>query len=496
MDQPLIIETASGHHRTAGTPTRAAHFTTDARALVVDRLSIADRDVLVEARRWTTGERGPMVDDEAELVEADLSTFVTEAVRLGAHALSVTGQAHEAKAIERILKEVADRTADSTSQAAAATEQLVQHASTVVVKAAAEARETITQADAQSRKEIITAVSAAKSDLNAEVNRIFGGESPELLERLRPLLDRFGSNLDKQMREGSTELLEKVAKQFDPSDPTSPMAKHAAALTEQNARLATQWEKQQAEITRRLDDINTAVKVQVAKEGLARATTIKGLSFEAQVHSIVHDIASGLGDEYTESGTIVGKVARSKKGDGVLCVDGGTARVVLEMTDSPRTTWSEYFTEAERNREATAALGLVRSPEQNGGQTIRVLGPRRIVLAFDPDTDDRDLLRTVLMLLRVAAISANGRTGAPELATAEEKVTEAIAQLDRIDAIKKSAGMIQKHALSIEGLCGGITTDIRRLLDAAQVALRGAAGAGSAAAEVADLSRVSTAEAA
>ncbi|MDQ2758231.1 MAG: hypothetical protein M3Y71_17035 [Actinomycetota bacterium] len=36
--------------------------------------------------------------------------------------------------------------------------------------------------------------------------------------------------------------------------------------------------------------------------------------------------------------------------------------------------------EAERNREAAASVGIVRKTGQNKGQTIRVLGPRRVVL--------------------------------------------------------------------------------------------------------------------
>lgn len=116
-------------------------------------------------------------------------------------------------------------------------------------------------------------------------------------------------------------------------------------------------------------------------------------------------------DEYTETGTLVGRLARCKKGDGVLAVPGEPAKVVLEMTDSPRTGWVDYLDEAERNRDAAASLSLVRTMEQNGGQSIRVLGSRRIVMAFAPEQDDPSLLRTVVMLLRAAAIAANARTG-------------------------------------------------------------------------------------
>ncbi|MEV6411025.1 hypothetical protein [Kribbella sp. NPDC051718] len=147
------------------------------------------------------------------------------------------------------------------------------------------------------------------------------------------------------------------------------------------------------------------------------------------------------------------------------------------MTDSPRTGWIDYFDEAERNRAAVAAIGLVRSPEQNDNQTIRVLGPRRIVASFDPDQDDPELLRTIVMLLRTVAIAASARTGATEVATAEEKIAEALTQLDKIARVKKLANGIQKSAGTIDSECAGISAAIERLLNQALNALTGTTNA-------------------
>ena len=46
---------------------------------------------------------------------------------------------------------------------------------------------------------------------------------------------------------------------------------------------------------------------------------------------------------------------------------------------------------------------------------------------FDPETDDYELLRTVVMVLRTAAKAASSRTGATQTATAEEKIREELA---------------------------------------------------------------------
>jgi hypothetical protein len=90
--------------------TNAAHFDAAASAVVIEELAVSDKDVIREAQRWTTGERGPIIDDPVELAGADLSSFVTEAIRIDAHALSVTGQAQEARALEQMLRALGEIT--------------------------------------------------------------------------------------------------------------------------------------------------------------------------------------------------------------------------------------------------------------------------------------------------------------------------------------------------------------------------------------------------
>lgn len=188
-----------------------------------------------------------------------------------------------------------------------------------------------------------------------------------------------------------------------------------------------------------------------ATTALARVTPIKGESYAGSVHAVLMGITTGLGDDYTDTSMTTGRLPRCKKGDGVLSLNDGAARVVIEMTDSARTGWTDYFDEAERNRDAVASLGLVRTIDQNGGQTLRVIGAQRLVLAFDPDNDVPDLLRTVVMLLRTTAIATASRKGVHQVATAEEK---------------------------IDSECTALHSAVRRLLDEALVALAGSQATG------------------
>lgn len=453
----------------------SAHFDANISSVVIESISVTDKNVVREAQRWTTGERGALVDDLATLAEADLAGFVTKALTVGAHALSATGQAQEAQALERMITELGEKASTSTAEAAAVTDRSVKAASEAVTKAAAEAQKAFREADEATRKSLTEAIATMRRETEAELKRLFGGTDPEVIDRFAPLLEQFAANLDKRAAANTTELLTKAAKQFDPTDPASPMAKHSAELAKRQETLTEQLTKQHSELSERLDDVMTALRVAEAKASVSKVSPIKGGTYENEIHEVLQTIAAGLGDEYCETGTIVGAIPRSKKGDGVLTVDGGAARVVVEVTDSKRDGWGAYFDEAERNRQADAAVGLVRSAEQNCGETIRVLGKRRIVLAFDPLNDDSDLLRTIVMLLRASALTAANRSGAHEIATAEEKITAAVEHLSGIADIKKTASAIGTNALKIEKSCGAVYSAIDRLLGEALAALAGVA---------------------
>lgn len=446
---------------------RHAYFDDTLTGVVIERLTVRDKDVAREAQRWTDGQRGPIVDDPDTLAGADLTAFVTEAVKIGAHALSATAQAQESRALERMMKEVGERAADTHAKAAEVTERAVKSASEAVSKAAQDATKAITDADKATRKELQDSTKAAL----AEVRRIFGGEHPEVMERLMPVLEKFGTDLDAKARSTFGELHAKAVKQLDPADPTSPMAKVTAELTTQQRQLTERIEQSHSSLTERMNELATALKVQEARKAITRRTPEKGVEFEDAMTSWLSEIAAGLGDEYSDTRNKTGAVSRCKMGDAVLSVDGGAARVMIELTDSADRNWHAYFDEAERNREAHASLGIVPTAEQNGGQSIRVLGARRIVLAFDPALDDPALLRTVIMLLRASGLAASSRRGADELATAEEKITEAVAQLEKLDDVKKSASSIHKNATKIESACTAINASLQRLLADALAAL-------------------------
>lgn len=464
---------------TTKTTQAAASFDPNGPAVVIDHLELTDSEVVAESRRWSTGRRGATVDVSG-MEDADLGAFVIQAMGVGARAIAGAGSAQDTFELERLVAEVGTKTVESSTRAAEATAKAASGAAETMGKATEAARKVIAETEAASRKSFAETVAVSNKALREEVERLVGGEDPELLAKLAPVLDAAGRKMGEQAFEQTDKLLAKVGRQFDPADPTSPFAKQAAAMASQQKSLTASMDKNHLALVGKVDELAKAVEVQKAAETAAAKTAsvtpLKGAPFESQINAVMDQIAAGLGDEYVETGGFAGAIARCKKGDGVLDVAAGQAKVVVEMHDSgDGRGWNDYLDIAEQNREACASIGVVRTAAQNKGQTIRVLSSRRLVIAFDPMTDDSDLLRTVVHLIRAAAIAASSRRDVEGLETAEESIQSAMTLLDGINTIRKASGSVRKGADAIDTECNTIQTGISRHLGMALDALTGVA---------------------
>lgn len=371
------------------------------------------------------------------------------------------------------MAEVEQRSTQAAVAASERTEAAVTQASTLMEKASEQTKRAVVDAGATAQKAFASSVETAHKELSTQISTLLGGEQPQLILQLKPLLDGFSRTLEERALGQTTTMLEKVSKQFDPADPASPMAQQMRALSETQAKYASEASAQQKGVAEKLEALTAGLVATKATELALSRTAAKGVTYEDQIHALLADIATGLGDEYSETGNVVGLRTRSKKGDGVLSVPGGEARLVLEMTDSPRTSWSAYLKEAEDNRGAQASLGLVRSAGQLSGGPILTLGSRRVVMAFDPETDDVHLLRCVIQLLRMSAIAASARVESGELDTADEAIAAALQALDRIGKIRKASGQIKSSAANIDVEAETLQTELQRLLAQARTALAG-----------------------
>ncbi len=468
------------------TTQRSAFYDPVVPAIVVDQLTITDPTALAEARHWTGGTRGPAADNQ-ELVDADLSAFIGQAVSIGAHAISSAGGVQESVTINALINEVEERTTAASAEAAKATASAVGDASTVMKETITAVQQTIKDAGQVARTEFATNVESARKSLHAEITRLLGGEDPELVTRLVPVLDKFATNLDQVSTRRTDELFTKAAKQLDPDDPASPMAKQSREMQRHQADLKSALEKANQQLSSKVDELAKAFQIAHSAEDATAAllsrTTLKGGRYEEQICAVMQDIADGLGDEFGYTGDTAGRIPRCKKGDGLLKITGGDSAVVLEMTDSHRSDWGDYLATAEDNRGAQASLGLVPRAELLNGTAIKCLGPRRILMAFDPAADDPALLRTVVQLLRLGAVAASSRLGSDEIQTAQEKINEALALTEKLAGIQSLAGTIRNSANKISNDSGSLQQTLQRLLTEAGTALASAAPASAAEAE-------------
>ena len=454
-----------------------------AHALVIEHLQIGDPTVLGELRHWTSGRRSAPADD-ATLARADLAPFCRQALAAGAAAIRGAGGTQEAHHLDHLIAQVGERTSKASHEAALTTAAAAEQATKAMTKAATDAQRTLLEAGKTSRQELTEHVDLSRKALTQEIQRLVGGDQPLLVTQLGALLSTFTAELDDRVGKRTDELFGKAAKQLDPRDPTSPLAEFTRQVGEQQTALTDHLGKGQKDIEERLEKlallIHAASASTTATNAAHKVSPIKGGTYADGVHQHLQVLAAHQGDEYQDTSTEAGLIARCRKGDGVLIVATGngtqTARVVVEMTDSDTTRrgWTDYLDEAERNRDATASLGLVRTTEQMiGGEQLRTFGPRRMVLAFDPLTDDPSLLKVVLQLLRTQATLALTRSGGEHVRTAEEKLTEATVCLQKLTEVQKTAGSIRKGAEKIDLDCAGLHTTVQRLLAEALCALGG-----------------------
>lgn len=453
----------------------AARYDAAVPAVVITAMSILDSTVVAEVRRWIDNRSaGTDHDDDAP---PDVTQFVEQAITIGAHAIGAAGSVRQTFDVQALLTEVETRTSQAGKDAA--TGAAATGAAQAVAEATERARTAIDESSKQTRDAFQTGVDAARRALGTELQRLVGGDNPELVTRLQPLLERFSGDLVDRARTQSEQLLAKVTQQFDTTDPTSPMAQQARTLATQHERLEKLLTERHGELSTQVGALSTAVTVftaaRAATASLRSRTTVKGGDYEDEIGIVLRDIAAGLGDEYVDTRSTTGLISRNKKGDGLFEVSGFDARIVIEAKDTAvRVGWRDYLDEAERNRGATASLGLAKSSAALDGHTFLVLGPRRLVMVFDPETDDPALLRTVVQLLRMSVIAA-GRQDSAGLVEAGEKLTAALAALGRFSEVHKFATEIVRKAESIDTTTSRLESDLRRLLTDAQSALAAAA---------------------
>ena len=428
--------------------------------LEIEHLTCTDPDVHTGARRHAqhTG-------------SSDVTDYVTNALSVGAKALAVVGTSVDLAAVD------------------ASVQGLTRQVETAANQALGRLADAVTAATDTGHGTIPTTVQQLLADMTTRISSLVAGTDAPMAatvtEAVRAVTDQVLAEVQRAIAAQTQAVRTAVAADAPGSPFQALRADLVAGLNESHRRLAGQ-----------LTELRTALEVDKARNETATAAAAKqpahGLDYEAAVFAALEPLAYAAGDTLTPTGNTPGVVPRALVGDAVLdlapspAAPGRTPRLVIECKDRDRrasaATWVGELDKAMENRQAVAALGLLRSAEQMPGspRRLHVLSPTAYLVAYDPAVDAPDVLDAALLLLKAqawAAVLEHHSDTDIDLAALRSGLTDALESLTGFDTLTRHATSARKQLDELDKTTLALRTNLRgrherllRLLDPAAAA--------------------------
>lgn len=309
---------------------------------------------------------------------------------------------------------------------------------------------------------LVRAFSAIIEEFRNEIDGLTTDENSPMRTAIMASLAEAQKRIEANAVQASEIQQAALARMLDPLDPQSPLRA----------------------ITERLDGVNRAI-VEV-KEGqtreLARVDALEngifgGMEYEDIVVRSLQAVASFAGDDCEPTGHSIGRVLRSKMGDATVDLKVGTAvyaRMVMEAKNKKLTKkeWENERDGSMENRAATGFIGLCKHlDDMPTGSRLIIMNPKSMVLAFDPEYDDKELLFMVYHLVRIATLNDSGTLDEISAGEVNHLLAETVKALATFDTITRSASSIKNAAEKIFSEAKELQTRINANLIAAQSAL-------------------------
>lgn len=440
----------------ADTTEATAQITLTPGALVIDHLTVRDAELIDALMVW--GQSHPQGPEAA----------LTELPRHIAHLLSVGARVSEMgrNSVAAELVTAASRNArDNIGAATAEVSGSVQRV----------------------REEMSFLVEQFKTEVRETLDTMLSGDESAVAAMLKTTL-----------RTHTDELAKDVSERID--------ATVSATLKTGLDVHVTRIEESLGEVR---DHLMVDEAVTEASAALSNRSNLKGSEFEDRMNAELETLAAEMSAEYLSTGQTPGALkgeGSQLKGDGVWLRDG--AAVVLEYhngmsrsaTAATRADgWTGYLNTAMRNRQASAALGVVLTPDQNKGQVFREFGPNMAVLACDPNNaDDLIRLRFVMQVMGLVARNllpagasedgAGSATGAAvglfpngkahladrlvlDLAMAKRALEDMRSGMENVTEIEKLAAKTSQNALALHERAQTLKMSLTAPLDRAREAM-------------------------
>jgi hypothetical protein len=352
----LSLPTASAPP--SGAPARLTTVRLEGERIVVERLVLADPALAASL---------------AERDESDRPAVVERALRIGLLALQDASTSMDVDVVRREFEKLVQQTSAVNEQAARAVEEVLR-------------------------------ANFADGD----------GRLPRTLERFlgdRGALQQFVNELfDETKRDSAIGRIGGLLGQYFDGD------RSKLALLLDPTRLGSplhQFRQEIADGFRGVHERLTAIEAASRARADERSrSTAKGGDFEDLLEGMLGDLARGSGDLLDRTGTEVGSVLGSKKGDFVLTLDarltrGADVRVVVEAKDRVMSQRAirEELREARENRGAAVALAVWTTAHAPTGVAPFAMVGDDVHVVVDPELPDAAYLEAAVRLARLLALA-------------------------------------------------------------------------------------------
>ncbi len=342
----------------SGAPTRLTTVRLEGERIVVERLVLADPALAASL---------------AERDESDRPAVVERALRIGLLALQDASTSMDVDVVRREFEKLVQQTSAVNEQAARAVEEVLR-------------------------------ANFADGD----------GRLPRTLERFlgdRGALQQFVNELfDETKRDSAIGRIGGLLGQYFDGD------RSKLALLLDPTRLGSplhQFRQEIADGFRGVHERLTAIEAASRARADERSrSTAKGGDFEDLLEGMLGDLARGSGDLLDRTGTEVGSVLGSKKGDFVLTLDarltrGADVRVVVEAKDRVMSQRAirEELREARENRGAAVALAVWTTAHAPTGVAPFAMVGDDVHVVVDPELPDAAYLEAAVRLARLLALA-------------------------------------------------------------------------------------------
>ncbi len=292
-------------------------------------------------------------------------------------------------------------------------------------------------------------------ELGRKVEEVFGPESGQLSKALqRHFSDESDVAVQNRVRDVLIDVMarsrEELLKQFASGDDHNPLGDFKQSVV----RMLQDAAQRQDGSLGKLEDRMTALQVELQAlrderekheevEAERERGTAKGRTFEEAVYAAVDSIASGQGDDCDAVGDLFG--ATRKTGDVLVEVDAcrgpSRGRIVFEAKHS-KLSKPEAFKQLDRairERDAEFAVLVVPAEEILPARThsLREYNGDKLLVAYDPDSDDRLPLEVAYSLARARVLMTHAAGEGVDAGAVRDTVERALGALDDVRKIKQ-----------------------------------------------------------